>query len=138
MKKNFPSVSIIEQTIADPSIPFSRVSSGKIYGPALIYRLQFHDEGVNVHLKGRLTFAERGTFRDLLYENHGDAKQMILDMRDVVFMDSSGLGMLLIANDQLTKKGMKLLIKGAYHQVAHVLRAAQVDKIIPVEFPDVN
>lgn len=128
------SASIIDQTITGPESVMMRTLD-RPRGPALSYRLQYADDAMVIYMKGRLTFAERSDFRDLLLEDSIGCDHLVLDMRDLLFLDSSGLGMLLIANDQLTKKGMKLSIRGAHSQVAHVLRISQLSKIFPIELP---
>ena len=49
------------------------------------------------------------------------------------FVDSSGLGMILVAREEVTQLDKKLSLRGAQGQVKRVLTVAQLGKVINIE-----
>lgn len=58
---------------------------------------------------------------------------VVLDMSGVPFMDSSGLAVLLIAQQRLTPQGRRLALRGAQPPVISALRMSRLDAVIPLE-----
>lgn len=58
---------------------------------------------------------------------------LILDLKDVSFMDSSGLGLILGRYTKMKELGGHLKISNPSAGAARVLRLAAADKIIPIE-----
>lgn len=56
---------------------------------------------------------------------------LILDLTDVTFMDSSGLGFLLGRYQRLAESGGAIMIAGAQGQVRRVFELSGLTKIIP-------
>ncbi|WP_052045968.1 STAS domain-containing protein [Candidatus Paracaedibacter symbiosus] len=65
------------------------------------YTIKAAGEEIQVDLKGRLTFADYGAFKELteLFIEH-NPRNCLLDLSNLEFIDSAGLGMLLIARDK--------------------------------------
>ena len=66
-------------------------------------------------------FRERLT--EVIEANHND---VLVDLADVTFMDSTGLAVLLQAHQQLEATGGRLVVKGTSRAVARVLEVAGV------------
>lgn len=82
--------------------------------------------GTRVALKGRLTFAENGEFRDVLTRlGEGSAGRVVLDLEQVEFIDSAGLGMLLHARHLVQGRKGELALTGARDQVGRMLELAR-------------
>jgi anti-sigma B factor antagonist len=64
---------------------------------------------------------------DLLKENH---KKVIFDLTGVTFLDSSGIGILMMCHAKLKKAGGSLHIAGAQGMVLDTLYLTSVDKIV--------
>ncbi|MEV4704475.1 STAS domain-containing protein [Actinoplanes sp. NPDC049316] len=58
--------------------------------------------------------------------------QMVLDLADVSFLDSSGLGVLLVWFKELQGAGGKLCVARMQEPVAYVLRLSAVDQVLDV------
>lgn len=56
-------------------------------------------------------------------------KQMILDLHDVEFMDSSGLGAIVCCLQRMPQ-GARIAIAGAQEPVALMLRLTNIDKVL--------
>ena len=64
---------------------------------------------------------------ELLKENH---KKVIFDLTDVIYLDSSGVGILMMCHAKLKKAGGALHIAGAQGMVEEVLEITSVNKIV--------
>ena len=67
--------------------------------------------------------------RDIYYYR---PKTTILDLSDVDFMDSSGLGLILGRYTAVKELGGKLFIVGASSRTERILKLSGVDKMIPI------
>jgi anti-anti-sigma factor len=75
-------------------------------------------EATNFRLKGRFTFADHAGFRVILSAMNGSgAKRVVVDLSELEFIDSAGMGMLLLANDTGKNSGTLLSLRGARGQV---------------------
>lgn len=91
-------------------------------------------DAVVVDIKGRLTFADYSQFRELtelFTENKSRECQMVLD--DLEFIDSAGLGMLLIARDKMRMQDGEVTLKGAQGQVKKMLDLGHFGSLFRVE-----
>ena len=60
------------------------------------------------------------------------AKTLLLDLRNVLFMDSRGLAVLVMAHKQATEMGSVLALCSAQEQVLMVLRLSNLVQIFPL------
>ncbi|GAA0478936.1 anti-sigma-B factor antagonist [Paractinoplanes deccanensis] len=58
--------------------------------------------------------------------------QVVLDFADVSFLDSSGLGLLMVWFKELQSRGGRLCVAAVQEIVAYVLRVAAVDQVLDV------
>jgi anti-sigma B factor antagonist len=66
---------------------------------------------------------------ELLKENQ---KKVIFDLSEVTYLDSSGIGILVMCHAKLKKAGGALLIAGARGMVGETLELTSVNKIVPL------
>ncbi len=87
-----------------------------------------------VRLKGELDHHTAQIFRDAVQkELEKDIVQdLILNMENVSFMDSSGIGVILGRYKQIKAKGGKTVICGADLHIQNILQMGGVSKIIPL------
>lgn len=83
--------------------------------------------GLNVALRGRLTFAENGQFRRILGQlgDLAGVPRVVFDLGGVDYIDSAGLGMLLVARDAVAGQKGRLTLDSARGQVARMLDLAR-------------
>jgi anti-sigma B factor antagonist len=62
----------------------------------------------------------------------GGAPRVVLDCTDLLFMDSSGLGVLMVWFKQLRAEGGRLCIASVRQPVKYVLRVSAVDQVVDV------
>ncbi|MBP2228202.1 STAS domain-containing protein [Azospirillum agricola] len=98
------------------------------------YGIEQRDLEAVVRLRGRLTFNDHARLRGLIGEMvQNRAPRQVLDLSSLEFVDSAGIGMLLIAREEMTNNGKELVLRAATGQVKRVLTVAQIGKIVTIE-----
>lgn len=98
------------------------------------YKIKNSGEEMYVELAGRLTFADYGSFKELteLFINKDNLNNCLLDLSKLEFIDSAGLGMLLIARDKMRMKNGEVILRGAQGQVKKMLDLGHFDSLFKV------
>jgi anti-anti-sigma factor len=98
------------------------------------YGIDVKEQEAVVRLKGRLTFNDHAKLRALIREMlQNKAKRQVLDLSALEFVDSAGIGMLLIAREEMANVDKQLVLRAAAGQVKRVLTVAQLNKIVVIE-----
>ncbi|WP_448204446.1 STAS domain-containing protein [Azospirillum sp. sgz302134] len=98
------------------------------------YGIESKDQEAVVRLRGRLTFNDHAKLRALIREMlQSGSKRQVLDLSALEFVDSAGIGMLLIAREEMDNAGKQLVLRAAAGQVKRVLTVAQLNKIVTIE-----
>lgn len=71
----------------------------------------------------------RGPFDDLVERENRD---VVVDLSDTDFIDSSGIGALVFLFKRLTSQKRRFEIQGVGEQPLYVMRLCGIDKVIPV------
>lgn len=92
------------------------------------------DGNLIVRVKGELDLLTAETFRNLVERelNKGKAQNLILDMEQVSFIDSSGLGVILGRYRRIREEGGSMAIAGVKPHVKRILELAGIMGIIKV------
>lgn len=89
---------------------------------------------VSVPFVGQLTFAENGEFRRVLAGlDDRPADEVVFDLFDLRFIDSSGLGLLLVARDSVGALGGRITLRNARGQVRRMLDLAKFEDFFALE-----
>ncbi len=97
------------------------------------YGIDLKEQEAVVRLRGRLTFNDHAKLRALIREMlQNSAKRQVLDLGALEFVDSAGIGMLLIAREEMGNVGKELVLRAAQGQVKRVLTVAQLGKIVTI------
>ncbi|WP_181905307.1 STAS domain-containing protein [Aestuariispira insulae] len=87
-----------------------------------------------VKLYGELTFNDHGSFNDLIEElSTGGTSNISCDLSGLEFIDSSGLGLLLLLTDRAKKNGWTLTFLKPQGQVAKMLKYTEISKQLALE-----
>ncbi|WP_448204433.1 STAS domain-containing protein [Azospirillum sp. sgz302134] len=87
-----------------------------------------------VRLSGRLEFTDHDRLPDIvaLLDRPG-VRRFVLDMGGLDFIDSAGIGMLLILQDEAEQRNVKLVVRGLHGAVKQSIELARISEIITVE-----
>jgi len=87
-----------------------------------------------VTLAGELEYSTAGNLRSTLLElAHGDASAVVLDMADVVFLDSTGISLLIQAKQRFDERGTTVKLRHPSPRVSRVLEIAGVADLFDIE-----
>lgn len=89
------------------------------------FQLQRTGDEDRICLAGRLTFAQHESFREVVTSLDGLGRAVVLDLSGVEFVDSAGLGMLLVARDHVAGRGGRVTLRNANDQVGRMLALAR-------------
>lgn len=92
-------------------------------------------EGTNctVTMRGRFTFSDRNMFDQIIQILASGIKQLTLDFSEVEFIDSAGLGMLLLAQDEAEKANATIIMTGAKGHVEKMFKVSRFDDIFVIQ-----
>jgi HptB-dependent secretion and biofilm anti anti-sigma factor len=86
-----------------------------------------------MNLKGRLTFSDHELFREItgsLKEPGPSACQ--INLSGLEFIDSAGLGLLLLVSETAKEKNISISLSGARDQVSKMLEITKFSEVIPI------
>jgi len=97
-------------------------------------KIEFQANGARVSFSGDFTFADHAAFRDIagrLLEAKDET--VVIDLSQLQFIDSAGLGMLLIARDEVGKTNRKLVLAQPQGQVKRMFTITKFDQLFTIE-----
>jgi anti-sigma B factor antagonist len=105
----------------------SRITAGNVPGAANVWKFKM----TVIYWQGRLTL-EDGVerLRTLVRESRGS---VVLDLRQVTEVDSSGLAELLRSRTVVRGRGGALKLGGVPRRLEHVLRITRLDRLFEAE-----
>ena len=96
-------------------------------------RFELKDDST-VAVSGDLTFTDHVAFREIVDRlANSRSKTVVIDVSELKFIDSAGLGMLLIAREEAAKAGRSLVLRGAQGQVSRMFGLTKFDQLFTVE-----
>lgn len=98
-------------------------------------RVYLADEILTAHLIGEIDHHSARGIREEIDEAAGRARpaQLILDFRDVTFMDSSGIGLVMGRYALMRELGGELMVENMPGHIQKVMRLAGLEKITNME-----
>ncbi len=93
-----------------------------------------HGDKFEAGLSERLTSADHGSFRQLLsmMEKSG-SKTFVLDLARLDWIDSAGLGMLILAKEAASRAGSEFKLRGPGGHVKQLLELGRFDRLFEIE-----
>ncbi len=85
-------------------------------------------------IRERLTSSDLSAFRELLSDiKKSTSKAVVLDLGDLDWIDSAGLGMLILAKELAEKEDLELILRAPRGHVKSLLELGRFDKIFNIE-----
>ena len=81
---------------------------------------------------GEMTLYEIGAFRDKINELSKDKKTLILNLSEVDYIDSTGLGVMISGRNSLDKAGGKLILASPNESVRKVLELTRLTQLFAI------
>ena len=89
----------------------------------------------SIRLPVRFTFVNGSDFRkQLMSAVRGDVRHLTLDLTDTEFMDSAGLGMLLVALKECTTRSISLALHRPKDDVKKLLKLTRSDERFQITY----
>lgn len=99
------------------------------------YTVRDHSGVREVELRGQLTFEANDDFRRILDGFSEDGvSECVLDLGGLDFIDSAGLGLLVLANNAANRASARLRMRHPRGQVREMIEISEFHTIIPCEF----
>lgn len=97
-------------------------------------QFQFDGNDAYVQMTGDLTFTDHAAFKSMIDRLLGaSGGSVVMDLAKLEFIDSAGLGMLLLAKDSADKAGRKLVLRRPGGQVKRMFGLTKFDTLFSVE-----
>ncbi|MAU41225.1 MAG: anti-anti-sigma factor [Kordiimonas sp.] len=98
------------------------------------YEINNGGESLQATLSEKITFSDHDIFREMISTMLNDqTAQQVIDLSAVDFIDSAGLGMLLLARDEISKTNKTLVLKAPQGQVKRMFDVARFDTMFTIE-----
>lgn len=98
------------------------------------YKINIQDDIFEARLSEKITFSDLDGFREMVKRMvESEAVSNIVDLSNVEFIDSAGLGMLLLARDEISKSDASLTLKSPQGQVQRMFTVARFDQMFEIE-----
>ncbi|MBL4748164.1 MAG: STAS domain-containing protein [Magnetovibrio sp.] len=86
-----------------------------------------------IALKGRFTFADHQMILDILANFQDPVIHCTMDISNLEFIDSAGLGMIILAKDTITEKNGQFVLRCPQGQVKKVLDLTKFADILTIK-----
>jgi len=94
-----------------------------------------HNGRFEVEFSGRLTSADLGGFRELLSQiKESKCNLILIDLKNLDWIDSAGLGMLLLARDTAAKNNLELVLRAPQGDVKSLLKLGRFETLFNLQF----
>jgi stage II sporulation protein AA (anti-sigma F factor antagonist) len=91
-------------------------------------------DATEVRMTGRLEFTDHDKLQDLVtLLGQTSRRRFAIDLSALEFVDSAGLGMLLILQEEAESRDVELVVRGAAGDVRRSIELARLNEIITVE-----
>jgi len=98
------------------------------------YHLQEKEDMFEATVSEKITFSDLEGFREIISKMlESGSSQNVVDLADVEFIDSAGLGMLLLARDEVSKTDANLTLRAPQGQVRKMFEVARFDEMFTID-----
>jgi anti-anti-sigma factor len=99
----------------------------------MIYKVDSIGEKLSITFKGRLTFAEYNSFRQVA-ELVGTVENQVctFDIKELEYIDSAGLGMLLLSREKAQETNSSIILQNPSGQVKKMLEIGKFENLFVI------
>ncbi|MCE5285960.1 MAG: STAS domain-containing protein [Pelosinus sp.] len=98
------------------------------------YSIEVSGNQVNVMLSDKIYAHDAGIIRDeLMKKIEQGATEIRMDLSDVLYIDSSGLGVLITVHKRTKAINGRLVLTGVGGIVAELIKRTRLDKVLTIE-----
>ncbi len=87
---------------------------------------------VTLCVKGEIEVYSLPEFSRMAEAQLGGPKELILDLAELEYIDSSGLGFLVTLHERMERQGQKLMLLNLRSHVARVFKITRLDQILDI------
>jgi anti-sigma B factor antagonist len=98
--------------------------------PTLTLAVEKTPDEATVRCSGRITMETAGQLRDTARELIAQSKRLVLDLSDVSYLDSSGLGMIVSVYISAKKAGCQLKLINLTPRVKEIFSLTRLDEVL--------
>jgi len=99
----------------------------------MMYSKQSNGDNVCFNMKGRFVFSDHVQFKDILdHIEHDKAATVRLDFKEIEFIDSAALGLLLLAKEKSEKAGKRFVLERPGGQVAKMFKISRFQDMFDI------
>ncbi len=91
------------------------------------------DENLIVELRGDLDINVVDDFKDDILNKIDGSKDIILDLKELDYIDSTGLGVIMTVYKEALDKGRNLRVKNAKRNIYKLFKITELDEILGME-----
>lgn len=91
------------------------------------------DENLIVELRGDLDINVVDDFKDDILNKIDGSKDIILDLKELDYIDSTGLGVIMTIYKEVLDKGRSLKVKNAKRNIYKLFKITELDEILGME-----
>lgn len=100
----------------------------------MIYKIKATGARTDIEIKGRLTYSDYGLFRQITdVIGVVDNQVCQIDLTELEFIDSAGLGMLLLARDKIQECKGHIVLINAGGQVKKMIELGRFDTLFDIQ-----
>ena len=94
----------------------------------------FTENDATVEIKGELTFVDHSLFRAMATRLlQAKAQAPVIDLSHLDFIDSAGLGMLLLVRDEAKRSNRKVVLRHPTGQVKRIFDISKFERLFSVQ-----
>ena len=97
------------------------------------FAAEAHNNAKRVMLSGQFTFADNQKFRQVMELVGEGVKSIELNFSGVDFIDSAGLGMLLLFRDECRKRHVDIALSSARGQVEMIFKLSRFEQLFSIQ-----
>ncbi len=91
-------------------------------------------DALEARLTGRLEFTDHDRLRDIIETlEQAKPRRFVLNLSGLEFIDSAGLGMLLILQEESEQRNVKMIVSGLQGDVKRSIDLAKIGEIVTIE-----